>query len=121
MPMWSARRPIDRPSMPSTVASWAAARRMVSRLRAPSERCLRGVVWVSVAKSSFLLSDRLRIDKIARPFVLSPCDVETTRRTRNDHRDPGPRFGGDQAEAAEDVGERRLLGRGRAHRAGVGA
>src|SRR3954451_18994083 len=36
MPTCSASRAIDRPSSPSTVASWVAAVRMACRLRAPS-------------------------------------------------------------------------------------
>ena len=38
MPTCSARRPIERPSRPSTVASCAAASRIAARLLSPSER-----------------------------------------------------------------------------------
>ena len=41
MPMCAARLPIEMPSRPSTVARFAAARRIVCRLRRPSERVRR--------------------------------------------------------------------------------
>ncbi len=43
IPTASASRPIESPSRPSIVASWAASRRIAARLRSPSLRLLREV------------------------------------------------------------------------------
>src|SRR5215475_4363014 len=65
MPMWSARRPIERPSRPSIVASFAAASRIAARLRSPSERPFRRYEPEGVVRRS-----PIALDNLARPFVL---------------------------------------------------
>src|SRR5262252_744661 len=67
MPTASARRLIDSPSIPSTVARRAASRRIASRLRAPSLRCLRVRLPSRVSAGDSLIS----LDKLARTFVYS--------------------------------------------------
>src|SRR5438552_2956589 len=64
MPMCSARFPIERPSRPSIVASFAAASRIVARLRSPSERFDRFESSEGVVSRS-----PIRLDNLARPFV----------------------------------------------------
>ncbi len=56
MPTASARRAIERPARPSTVASCAASRRIALRLRSPSARFFRSFVVIT-------------LDKIARSVV----------------------------------------------------
>src|SRR5688500_8801952 len=56
--MWSARRPMERPSSPSLDASCVAAARMAARLLSPSARRRRGSTCV------------VTLDKIARSVVL---------------------------------------------------
>src|SRR5436309_16079318 len=76
--MCAARFAIEMPSSPSTVARLAAARRMVLRLRWPSERGRR-IVFV------------VMLDKIARPVVLSSekndrsCLITTSQGERDEH------------------------------------
>ena len=58
---------MERPSRPSTVASCVAASRIAARLRSPSERRRYEEVSEGVVSSS----PKIRLDKIARPVVLS--------------------------------------------------